>query len=427
MAPTVEFVAAELAKIDDPSVSLADKPVRLLHFLQLILEDPSPEETPASLKLFLNSALSLNGSGILAIRPVLTWFVKRLTELPPPIEQLSVCQHALGLLHGRGGQFAEQDTQLRLLAADLLEASDQHTAAANVLSCINLESSQRVAPDDEKLEIWIRIMRNYLEDDDTTSAEAYLNKCKGLIHNVTDAETKLNFQLSQARISDARRQFLPASQAYHALSLSSLVVENERLQALASAIVCGVLAPAGPQRSRTLAHLYRDERATSFASFPILSHMFLGRLVSATEVSEFANSLSPHHLAPLADGSTALAKAVIEHNLLASPRLYDDITCDALGRLLNLPSEEAEGYAARMIEQGRLSGRIDQIDSIVYFEGREGTGEVTKAGQADQVIGTWLRRWDGNVKGVAEEVERVVGVMASRYPDFVERHLELYA
>ena len=412
-------LTAELERLSEPSIAGPDKCNAYIAMLTSISSSTSSTATSAAnLNAILDSIMGQNGLGSVGIRPLLSKYIETVETLSSTTEKLEAIQHALSLLQSRGGQFPEEEANIRFLAADLYEGEDEHTAAARMLSGINLDAAG-LSVEDEKIGVWVRIVRHYLEDNDTTSAEIYLNKAKNLILDCKDQVLKLMFQLSQARILDARRKFLAASQSYHALSFSPLVVEPERLQALSAAIICGVLAPAGPQRSRALANLYRDERSATLASFPLLSHMYLGRLVSPMEVSDFSKSLSAHHLATLSDGSTVLAKAVIEHNLLSSSRLYDDIGFEALGRLLDLSADGAEGYAARMIEQGRLSGRIDQIEGIIFFEHREGTGEVTKAGQADRVVGTWLRRWDANVRSLTEEVERVIGVVASRYPEFV--------
>ena len=54
-------------------------------------------------------------------------------------------------------------------------------------------------------------MRCYLEEDDPTSAFTHLNKIKNIIFNVQDEQTRLMFQLSQARIYDSQRAFLDAA------------------------------------------------------------------------------------------------------------------------------------------------------------------------------------------------------------------------
>ena len=74
-----------------------------------------------------------------------------------------------------------------------------------------------------------------------------------------------------------------------------------------------------------------------------------------------------------------------------------------------------------MIEQGRLSGYIDQIDRLIFFEG-EGSGEK-KTGHGETVVGRELRKWDANVQSLAEEVERVTTMIQNQYPDFYAENM----
>jgi COP9 signalosome complex subunit 4 len=311
----------------------------------------------------------------------------------------------------------EQDAVLREIVADAYEAEEEYVAAAKVLQGIHLDSSQRLISDDAKVRMWIRIVRLYLEEDDTTSAESFLNKIKNMPSKVQDPELKLHFQLSQARIFDARRRFLDASQEYLNVSLAAGVDEGDRLHALSAAIVCAVLAPAGPQRSRTLSRLYKDDRASSLDVYSILEKIFMDRLLTTDEVNAFAAKLVPHQLAQTADGSTVLDKAVIEHNLLAASRLYEDISVEALGAILGIKAsgdlsaaEKAENYAARMLQQGRLKGSIDQIEGVIYFE-----SEAPGISSAD-ARGPSSKLWDAGVQGVAEEVERVAASIMDQFP-----------
>ncbi|PYH97829.1 COP9 signalosome subunit CsnD [Aspergillus ellipticus CBS 707.79] len=360
---------------------------------------------------FLDSVLSEDIS-IVAARPILDSFISVLRKLTQET-QISVGQHAVSLLQSRSTSVEEQDAQIRELLADAYESEGEYVAAARALQGIHIDSSQRLVSDAAKVRLWIRIVRNYLEEDDTTSAEAFLNRIKNLPSKIEDHELKLHFKLSQARILDARRRFLDASQEYFNVSLAAGVDESDRLQALAAAIRCAVLAPAGPQRSRILATLYKDDRSTSVEEFGILEKMFLDRLLNAEEVAAFAQRLAPHQLAQTADGTTVLDKAVVEHNLVAASKLYENITTDALGAILDLKGsgdltagEKAEAYAARMVEQGRLKGSIDQIDEIIYFD--SGTAAT----------GRHIRQWDAGVQGLAEDVERVATTITDAFPDF---------
>jgi COP9 signalosome complex subunit 4 len=200
--------------------------------------------------------------------------------------------------------YEQQDTDLKFIIADAQEAEDDFSASAKVLETISLESSQRAVTDDEKAKVWMRICRCYLEDDDTISALSYLNRIKQIIYQVTDEPTRLQFQLSQARISDSQRAFLDASAAYLALSNEAVIDEEERLHALSASITCAVLAPAGPLRGRQLAKLYKDERTSSTPEFGIWRRSFSTassphqKSLLSLRISRTTNSRRPRMEAP---------------------------------------------------------------------------------------------------------------------------------
>lgn len=404
-----------LAKLENPSTSQSEKPSGYNDLLRQITSSSDPSQVPPNLIAFIDSILK-DSLGIIAARPLLASAVEAIGSIKSTESKIEVGTHALQILESRVVSFEEQDAMIREITADAYQEQEDFIDAAKMLQGIQLESSQRKISDDAKVKTWMRICRLYIEEDDTTSAESYLNRAKNLLYKVEDPELNLMFHLSQARILDARRKFLDASSAYHSVSFNVTLAEEERMHALSAAIKCAVLAPAGPQRSRTLAKLYKDERAPHVAEFGILEKMFLDRLLSVEEVDKFADSLAPHQLARTSDGSTVLRKAVIEHNLLSTSRLYNNIGVNELGLLLDLDVERSEEYAAGMMEQGRLTGRIDQIDGMIFFDGGEGSEERTNGGQAGNVVGRDLRKWDAKVQGVAEEVERVASTLQALYP-----------
>ncbi len=203
-----------------------------------------------------------------------------------------------------------------------------------------------------------------------------------------------------------------------------------------AAVTCAVLAPAGPNRSRVLASLYRDERSVDLSTYNILSKMFLDHILRPAEIKEFEGTLKPHQLAKIAissndrlasanedgegnDGttstrtgpSTVLDRAVMEHNLLASSNIYNNITFRGLGALLDLTPGAAETMARKMIEQGRLRGTIDQVDKLIWFEGnREEDDAQGKAGglgdveEAEDTGAPFTKRWDTQIRITAANV-----------------------
>jgi len=54
-----------------------------------------------------------------------------------------------------------------------------------------------------------------------------------------------------------------------------LIGELQRLPALEFAVICAILAKAGPQRSRQLATLYKDERSSKLDIYSILEKMYV--------------------------------------------------------------------------------------------------------------------------------------------------------
>ncbi len=66
-------------------------------------------------------------------------------------------------------------------------------------------------------------------------------------------------------------------------------------------------------------------------------------------------------------GSTIVDRAIIEHNLLAVSKLYNNIKFKELGTLFEISAEKAEKIASKMISEERMNGYIDQINSIVHF------------------------------------------------------------
>jgi COP9 signalosome complex subunit 4 len=409
-------IAGSLESISQAS---QDSKPKLYHdLLDQITSSKASTERLTSGLIALSDSVSSGSLSIVATRPFLTHFIQSLSKLPPDTI-IAVGSHLLNIFQSQSTTFEEQEALLRESLCTAHEAQEDYTSAAKALQGIHLDTSQRQITDEVKVQMWIRIVRLYLEDDDTVSAEQALNKIKNLPSSsqtlAGNADLKLHYQLSQARILDARRKFLDASAEYHNVSLSQNVAEEDRLHALAAAIKTAILAPAGPQRNKTLGKLYKDERASDTEEYGILEKMFLDRLLSAEEVDTFAASLMAHQLAQTSDGSTVLAKAVTEHNLLAASRLYENISTTALGKILGLEdgkeetaAEKAEDYAARMIEQGRLKGKIDQIDGVITFESQIGV----EAGSKERE----LRLWDYGVQGLVEDVERCAAGISEAFP-----------
>ncbi|KAK4660350.1 COP9/signalosome complex subunit Csn4 [Podospora pseudocomata] len=410
-------------KVQEALAKAQENPVIGYKTLLNSLDDLSPPEARSTDLKAITDDLFAASHGVVTTKAVLSDLINVLKNSQNHESWIDVGTHivrAISSTPSLSSSLVDQASALRELIATAHETNEDFLAAAKILAEIPLDSSQRRVSDREKAKIWIRIVRNHLEEDDSTTAETYLNKLKNVMHKVgdTDPEMMLHFKLSAARIQDSNRQFLQAASSYHDISFSPSIAEEERLHTLSMAIKCAVLAPAGPLRSRALGRLHKDERSAGLEEYGILEKMFFDRLLSSDEVEKFAQSLAPHQLAKTSDGSTVLARAVVEHNLLSAGRLYTDIGFDELGLLLGLDGDKAEETTAKMIEQGRLTGSIDQIDRIIYFEMGEASGEYG-SGHTTAQVGKEIRRWDSNVQALAEDVERVTDLLQAEFPDFV--------
>lgn len=69
----------------------------------------------------------------------------------------------------------------------------------------------------------------------------------------------------------------------------------------------------------------------------------------------------------MSDGFTFLEKAIIEHNMLAIGKIYENIRLPELATILMIDERGAEKVAAAMISEYRMNGYIDQSGNLNTF------------------------------------------------------------
>ncbi|KAF9362872.1 COP9 signalosome complex subunit 4 [Mortierella sp. NVP85] len=430
--------------------------------LAAILQETATDEvtTRQRLEQFITAATE-DSAGLVVSRQVLTDFTNAVDGASniSAENKKEIYKHALDKVHGRVVSFEEQVSAIRTHLATIYEDEEDWSEAAQVLMGIPLDSGHRIIPNEYKVGVYIRIVRLLLEDDESVSAEAYLGRASVLMRDTKDLSLQLTFKLSQARISDFKKKFLEASSRYHEISYIQEVDIEERMQILSAAVVCAVLAPAGPQRSRMLATLYKDDRSQRLPHFSILEKMYLDRVLRSNEVSEFAGTLKQHQLALLPDNTTVLDRAVIEHNLLSASKIYNNISFEELGALLGVTPEQAEARASKMMGEGRMSGSIDQIERLIFFDRTQGaqqrlgagakgasggtggaaSGSGTNSGGAaisaidddeNHDVNTYeapmlSTLWDASIQDLCGHVEELVGIIGAKYPDYVATKIAL--
>ena len=386
---------SQLSQIQDPKA-------KLQAYSELIAKVFEVQDTESA-KAILVHLLS-GEQPVVQVRQILDVFAGSFEKLKnDPLLELG--NFAIRELESRVTSFEEEDSKIREQVADVYSAKKDYLAAARVLSAVNLEGTTRSIPPEEKADKYIRIAEYFLECGEEVSAENFNSKAGNVISNVKDISVKLRHRVCHARILDNKKDFLQAARAYYSLSQETQagVVESDLLQLLQCAITSAILAKAGPQRSRLLATLYKDERAAHLPNFEMLEKMFMQRIVKMPEVKKFEETLQDHHKYKFSSGYTVLETATIEHNIVSISKLYNNISFTNLGEVLQVPPEKAEEIIAKMIEENRITAVLDQINQVVEFE-TESEG---------------LSAWENQIEILCQSVEKVLEDIRTKYPTSV--------
>lgn len=379
-------------------------------------------------------------------RDALQYFTTILPKLPREGHQ-QIAEHILERVQPRSANFEEQVTALREQLSALLEGQSLWARAAETLTGINLDSHGNVAFDDKyKLQKCLKIATLFLRAGQPARAETFVNRAAFLLISCPDdLDLQLQYKSCYAKILDSKCKFLEAALRYYEISNfaaatdasiagdaasasaggplppTAVLLDGTRMsdlleQALIDAVVCTILASAGPQRSRVLATLYKDERCIKVggSTYQILQKVYMERILRPHEVQDFSEILKPHQKATMAarGDCTVLEHAVIEHNLQSVSRLYKNISFAELGRMLGIDPLRAEKTAAGMIVEGRMGGQIDQVDGFIYFStcgSSDGDGGGAGAGAEEEIA-----NWDQQIRNLCQDFNAVVDTMQEK-------------
>ncbi|CAN7027410.1 hypothetical protein BRARA_F03828 [Brassica rapa] len=382
--------------------AIADQRQKIEQY-KLILSSVLSSNDLLQAKHFIDHILS-DDVPLVVSRQLLQSFAQELGRLEAETQK-EIALFTLTQIQPRVVSFEEQALVIREKLAALYESEQEWSRAAQMLSGIDLDSGMRAVDENFKLSKCIQIARLYLEDDDAVNAETYINKASFLVNSSQNEVLNLQYKVCHARILDMKRKFLDAALRYYSISQiekrqigDEEIDENALEQALSAAVTCTILAGAGPQRSRVLATLYKDERCSKLKIYPILQKVYLERILRKPEIDAFAEELRPHQKATLPDKSTVLDRAMIEHNLLSASKLYTNIRFDELGTLLGIDPTKAEKIASNMIGQDRMRGSIDQEEAVIHFE-----DDIEE-----------LQQWDHQISGLCQALNDILDGMAKK-------------
>jgi COP9 signalosome complex subunit 4 len=123
--------------------------------------------------------------------------------------------------------------------------------------------------------------------------------------------------------------------------------------------------------------------------------------------------------------ATILDRAVIEHNLLSASKLYNNITFEELGALLEIAPQIAEKIASQMITEGRMNGYIDQIDSIVHFESKLIIANISLFYSSNNFSARdILPTWDKQIQSLCYQVNQIIEKISNIEANWMSRAMD---
>jgi len=286
--------------------------------------------------------------------------------------------------------------------AEMEEADeDAFVKAAKHLGKINLDAGNPPYTPKQKYKILVTTAQLYLAEEMYREAEVFVNKISLSMQMAREIPEKyiLQYLSANAQVQDANQKFIQAAFGYIRLS-EKILNESERLEKLEKGLKCTILAPTGPNRSRLLAKFYKEEKSSKLTGFKLVEKMFMERFIVKSDYEEFEKTLSEHQMRLTREGWTTLQKAIIEHNLIAASKVYNNITLNDLAVILDVSAQAAESIASNMITQQRLVGTIDQGKGLLHFQSA-----------------SVLQNWDNHIEIACNAVNSVYDSLLIQHPE----------
>ena len=160
-------------------VSVSDQKLRTSQYREVLDTLLSGDGDVEGLKMMVAHMLS-DDVPLVISRQVLLSLCSELARLPSE-RYKDTADVALEKITPRVVSFEEQVSVLREGLSKLYQDEELWSAAAQVLSGIDLDSGIRVLSDEYKLQKCVQIATLYLEDDDALNAETYIKKASFLL------------------------------------------------------------------------------------------------------------------------------------------------------------------------------------------------------------------------------------------------------
>lgn len=176
---------------------------RYRQILELILT-LGEDQLVHGVKAFIEAIVNENVSLVISRQLLADLVCNHLTKMEDSVSK-AVSHYTLEIVQPRVISFEDQVGAIRQHLSDIYEREENWREAAKVLVGIPLETGQKQYSVDYKLETYLKIARLYLEDDDSTQGEAYINRAAQLQTQTKNAHLQIIYKVSRRLVDDGNR------------------------------------------------------------------------------------------------------------------------------------------------------------------------------------------------------------------------------
>lgn len=222
-----------------------------------------------------------------------------------------------------------------------------------------------------KVEINTRIAKNSLKVNDFESAEAYVSRIAPIL---PDLESKGVDDLIIDTYKTSVETMVKVGKWFDAAS-KLIILDNETFDI--PTVKYTILSQCDPLKTRLLQNIVESPRISqnilNTPLAPIFDKVYNKKIVYYEDylqaLSYFLDTdtqgLSTEYI------TDALSKALVENNLIAASRVYDNTSIKSFSEILHLDETYVEELAADMIREERLDALVDDISKVIEFNAQK--------------------------------------------------------
>ncbi|CCH41103.1 COP9 signalosome complex subunit 4 [Wickerhamomyces ciferrii] len=359
----------------------------------------------------------------LPIKGILVKFVENIKQKHTEAEQVQLYEEIVKIFTPPTAVVYLPLMKTILNLTQIYESKFQYDKAAEVLKSLQVdhlaqEFDSILQFQKFEVEINTRIAKNSLKVNDFESAEAYVSRIAPILPNLEsngiDDLLIDTYKTSVETMVKLGKWFEAASKL--------IVLDNEQFDI--PLVKYTILSQHDPLKTRLINKLVESPHILpNIEHTPLLNifqKIYSQKLIYHNEYIELLSyfldtddhSLSSDYI------TQALSKALVENNLIASSKIYNNTSIQGFTAILQLDESFVEELTADMIREERLDALIDDISKVIEFTGSN-TSTQTKGVTTDPVLG----QWHNHIVESCMVLDKIVDQISAQDPTFTDSFL----